>query len=561
MRVRFSLWLALAVVAFGALVAEPLSAQSTQIQIAINQLVTGVTPFQILRMIADGYVNFGATSGVNGYGFRDSGGTIQFKNSGGGWVSLPSSGTFPTGAPYITRTPDADLSNEFALSTLDTALLLNTTATGVPSAYAGTSCTNQFPRSLDAVGAATCASVNLATDTTSTLTVAKGGTGLTSGTSGGVLAFTASGTLASSGALTANQLVLGGGAGAAPVNLGSLGTTTTVLHGNASGAPTFGTVSLTTDVSGILPGANGGLNNAFFAITGPASSVKTFTFPNASATVLTSNAAVTAAQGGTGQTTYAIGDLLQATGATTLSKLAATSTGNALISGGVTTASSWGKIGLTTHVSGTLPVANGGTNITSYSIGDLLYASGAAALAKLAAVANGSVLCSAGVTTAPTWCSAVSVTSVAAVSTTNTGATSGDTIQTLKTTATNDDPTEVVRQYRVATTDATPTALATVALTAFTTTQFQCWVTARRTGGGSGTDEDGAAYNVQVAYKVVAGAATEIAAETLTVIGEDQAGWTIAWAPSAGNAVLSVTGAASNNVTWHATCRSYEVGS
>ena len=36
------------------------------------------------------------------------------------------------------------------------------------------------------------------------------------------------------------------------------GTSTTVLHGNASGAPTFGAVSLTADVSGTLPVANGG---------------------------------------------------------------------------------------------------------------------------------------------------------------------------------------------------------------------------------------------------------------------------------------------------------------
>jgi hypothetical protein len=48
------------------------------------------------------------------------------------------------------------------------------------------------------------------------LPVASGGTGLTAGTSGGVLAYTASGTLASSGALTANALVIGGGAGVAP---------------------------------------------------------------------------------------------------------------------------------------------------------------------------------------------------------------------------------------------------------------------------------------------------------------------------------------------------------
>lgn len=102
------------------------------------------------------------------------------------------------------------------------------------------------------------------------LPVASGGTGLTAGTSGGVLAYTASGTLASSSALTASALVLGGGAGAAPTPMGSLGTTTTVLHGNVSGAPTFGAVSLTADVSGTLPAANGGTgvaNNAASTIT------------------------------------------------------------------------------------------------------------------------------------------------------------------------------------------------------------------------------------------------------------------------------------------------------
>ncbi len=89
------------------------------------------------------------------------------------------------------------------------------------------------------------------------LPVANGGTGLTSGTSGGVLYYSASGTLASSGALTENTLVLGGGAGAAPTSLGA-GTTTTVLHGNASGAPTYAAVSLTADITGTLAIGNGG---------------------------------------------------------------------------------------------------------------------------------------------------------------------------------------------------------------------------------------------------------------------------------------------------------------
>jgi hypothetical protein len=70
-------------------------------------------------------------------------------------------------------------------------------------------------------------------------------------------------------------------------------------------------------------------------------------------------------RGGTGFASYAIGDLLFANTTTTLSKLAGVAVGNALISGGVGAAPSYGKIGLATHVSGTLPVANGGTGVTS----------------------------------------------------------------------------------------------------------------------------------------------------------------------------------------------------
>jgi hypothetical protein len=71
-----------------------------------------------------------------------------------------------------------------------------------------------------------------------TLAVANGGTGLTSGTSGGVLAYTASGTLASSGALTQYGVVIGGGAGAVPTSTAA-GTAGYVLTANASAAPTF----------------------------------------------------------------------------------------------------------------------------------------------------------------------------------------------------------------------------------------------------------------------------------------------------------------------------------
>ena len=65
-----------------------------------------------------------------------------------------------------------------------------------------------------------------------TLAVANGGTNLSSGTSGGVLAYTASGTLASSAALAANNVVVGGGAGAAPSSTNLLAISAAVTTGN-----------------------------------------------------------------------------------------------------------------------------------------------------------------------------------------------------------------------------------------------------------------------------------------------------------------------------------------
>ncbi len=59
-------------------------------------------------------------------------------------------------------------------------------------------------------------------------------------------------------------------------------------------------ITLTSHVTGILPSANGGTANGFTKFTGPAAAEKTFTLPNASATILTDNAVVTSQQGGTG---------------------------------------------------------------------------------------------------------------------------------------------------------------------------------------------------------------------------------------------------------------------
>lgn len=82
----------------------------------------------------------------------------------------------------------------------------------------------------------------------------------------------------------------------------------------------------------------------------------------------TNSSILPATSGGTSYASYAVGDILYASTTTALSKLADVATGSAIISGGVGVAPSYGKIGLTTHVSGILPVANGGTNASAASI-------------------------------------------------------------------------------------------------------------------------------------------------------------------------------------------------
>ena len=99
----------------------------------------------------------------------------------------------------------------------------------------------------NAAGAPTFGNVADGDFGTNLLGVAHGGTNLASGTSGGVLAFTGSTTLASSGALTANMPVIGGGAGVAP----SVGTVTgnTTQFATSTGTQTS-TAAVKIDASG-----------------------------------------------------------------------------------------------------------------------------------------------------------------------------------------------------------------------------------------------------------------------------------------------------------------------
>jgi hypothetical protein len=85
------------------------------------------------------------------------------------------------------------------------------------------------------------------------------------------------------------------------------GTSGQVLTSAGSSAPTWSAVNLATGVTGTLPAGNGGTGNTFFSVSGPASTVKTYTFPNENMTVGYRNLPAVGTQ--TGSYTLAVGDV------------------------------------------------------------------------------------------------------------------------------------------------------------------------------------------------------------------------------------------------------------
>lgn len=138
----------------------------------------------------------------------------------------------------------------------------------------------------------------------------------------------------------------------------------------------------------------------------------------------------------------------------------------------------------------------------------------------------------------------------------------GSAVQKLASTATNDDPTEIVYQNRVATTGNTATTIHTFAIPASTTVAIHYVIVARRTGGVSGAAEDSWFQEGVAVYKNVAGTATAVTGSPDTISVANDAGWGgISFNVSGANVQLQVTGATTTNITWHMTARVYSVGS
>jgi len=188
----------------------------------------------------------------------------------GGALGTPSSGTVTN----LTGTASININGTVGATTANTGAFTTVSASGVITSTVATGTAPFTVSSTTQVANLNAATAGTAGNVTGTVAVANGGTGLTSGTSGGVLYYSAVGTLASSALLTQYGVVYGGGAGAAPVATAA-GTTGQVLTATTSGAPTWSSTYAGTVTSVSVVSANGFAGTVATSTTTPAITIST----------------------------------------------------------------------------------------------------------------------------------------------------------------------------------------------------------------------------------------------------------------------------------------------
>lgn len=357
---------------------------------------------QLMKVTDNGTANFGSSSQltIDASGNLVTSGTatlsalsagqIMVTGTGGvvSTVSAPTSGMYLqwNGSTYVWATASSSLSTLTAGTGL-TSTTYNGSApvtfsidnTGVTAASYGTS-TSVPQIAVNAQGQITSAS---------NVTISAAGIGAVTSVSGNnpiIVAGTTTAPVINLQGTNADQggVLYSTGTGASAL-FNSTGTSGQVLQSNGTGAPTWVNASSLAITS--LNGQTGSSQTFSNAISGttPAFSssgnVHTLNIPMAS-----SGASVTA--GLLSNTEYAA--LLAANGTVT----AVTASSPLSSTGGATPDIS---------LSGTVPVANGGTGFSSYTIGDIVYASSSTAFTKLSDVGAGCYLRSGGVGAAPAW--------------------------------------------------------------------------------------------------------------------------------------------------------------
>jgi hypothetical protein len=146
------------------------------------------------------------------------------------------------------------------------------------------------------------------------------------------------------------------------------------------------------------------IGNGFWQASNSQTALRTFTFPDADATILTSAAAVTVAQGGTGWTNIQAGAIPYGNGASALATTSAGTAGFVLaLLNGVPT---WTATSTLANISGTLGLTGGGTNAALTASNGGIVWSNASQLQILGGTATAGQILRSGSSAAPAWSAA-----------------------------------------------------------------------------------------------------------------------------------------------------------
>ena len=303
------------------------------------------------NLYVGGTTNISSTLSVGGA----SSGTIELGTDGATTLARSGAGVVTIeGVEIVTLSRSQTLTNKTLTSpTLTTPSLGVATATSINGLTISTS-----TGTLTVTNGKTLSISNTLTFTgtdSSSVAFGAGGTVLYSG---GALGTPSSGSLTNCSFPTLNQNTTGSAA--------TLTTARAIYGNNFDGSAAL---------SGIIASTYGGTGNGFTKFSGPASTERTFTLPNATATILTDNATVTVAQGGTGQITLqaAINSLAGATTSTYYLRGNGTNVVMSAIQAGDIPTLNQSTTGSSASCTGNAATASnpsgGGTFITSLNIG------------------------------------------------------------------------------------------------------------------------------------------------------------------------------------------------